>query len=668
MAQIIITKNTEPDTPSANDASIYFDSTTKKITSKDDEGTVVTYGSGGAGNTVEDNLTSTSTTNALSANQGRVLKGLTDINAAHSGSPHANPLAEQNVQSDWAQANTGDDSYIQNKPVIPSVDNVLTSTSTTNALSALQGKNLQDNKVDKDGAKVLSDNNFTDALKTAYDDAVSKEHVHANATVVDALPSALGAANKVLKMNAGATAIEWLDDAAGAGVTIDASIIDGSTNPVQNDAIHDALILKAEAAKPILIYSATSTYNVGDQVIYDDHIYRCINPIATPEAWTVGKWTNISGQVTVVDNLSSSSSTDALSANQGNALDNSKANKLIPIRDYSAVITYNLNEIVVYNDRLWKCSTAITSGEAWNETKWTEISAAAAAVDPDKIKNISEFAQVICSNNDQIDVKLNNTFAGAFIYSGGRYSLAVRDHAGDLAALLYGATATQPSELQLNEAKNNGVASIIIKPPAALTAGYNLTLPDGDGEDKQFLMTDGSGNTSWEGVVNDSISNGNLLTAPSENAVFDALVSKADDSAVLKKDGSVPMDSGSNINFTGVTDGTKINIGGTASIGLASGNIAIKGPQVRVEESVGGALVATFDEDGLTMNTEKITGLVNGSASSDAVAYNQLTGKDDIKTQAAGGASSIQMKFWKGTQVQYDAIAIPDGDTMYFII
>ena len=460
---------------------------------------------------------------------------------------------------------------------------------------------------------------------------------------------------------------KWTEISASAGVTIDASIQDGSSNPVQNNAIHDALALKADAVKPISIYSSSATYSVGDQVIYDDHIYRCINPISTPEAWTVGHWANISGQVTVVDNLASSSATDALSANQGNALDNSKANKLIPIRDYSAVITYNIGEIVVYNDKIWRCSTAIVSGEAWNVSKWTEISAST-AIDTDKIKNATEYAQVVCSNDDQIDVKLNNTFAGAFIYSGGRYSLAIRDHAGDLAAYMYGATATQPSEVQLNEAKNNGVASVIIKPPAALTAGYTLTLPDGDGENKQYLRTDGNGVTSWQPVVNDSISNGNADTAPSENAVFDALVLKADESTVLKKDGSVPIDSGSNIQFTGVTDGTKINIGGTSIIGLDTGNLVVKGPKVKIEEATGGALVATFDEDGLTMNNEKITGLVNGAASSDAVAYNQVSGKDDIKTQAEGGAPSIQMKFWKGTQAQYNTIGVPDGDTIYYII
>ena len=60
--------------------------------------------------------------------------------------------AEVNVQSDWNAASG--DAQILNKPTIPSattvVDN-LTSTSTTSALSANQGKVLQDGKVDVSG-------------------------------------------------------------------------------------------------------------------------------------------------------------------------------------------------------------------------------------------------------------------------------------------------------------------------------------------------------------------------------------------------------------------------------------------------------------------------------------------------------------------------------------
>jgi hypothetical protein len=55
--------------------------------------------------------------------------------------------AEVNVNADW-NANSGD-AQILNKPVIPTVIDNLTSTSTTDALSAKQGKTLQDNKAEK---------------------------------------------------------------------------------------------------------------------------------------------------------------------------------------------------------------------------------------------------------------------------------------------------------------------------------------------------------------------------------------------------------------------------------------------------------------------------------------------------------------------------------------
>ena len=38
-------------------------------------------------------------------------------------------------------------------------------------------------------------------------------------------------------------------------------------------------------------YSSSSTYNVGDYVIYNGSLYRCTTAITTAEAWTAGHWT-----------------------------------------------------------------------------------------------------------------------------------------------------------------------------------------------------------------------------------------------------------------------------------------------------------------------------------------------------------------------------------------
>ena len=41
-------------------------------------------------------------------------------------------------------------------------------------------------------------------------------------------------------------------------------------------------------------YSVGATYKVGDYVVYNDEVYRCIVTIATPESWTAAHWTRAS--------------------------------------------------------------------------------------------------------------------------------------------------------------------------------------------------------------------------------------------------------------------------------------------------------------------------------------------------------------------------------------
>ena len=38
-------------------------------------------------------------------------------------------------------------------------------------------------------------------------------------------------------------------------------------------------------------YSSSATYNVGDYVINNGQLYRCITAITTPESWTAAHWT-----------------------------------------------------------------------------------------------------------------------------------------------------------------------------------------------------------------------------------------------------------------------------------------------------------------------------------------------------------------------------------------
>ena len=47
-------------------------------------------------------------------------------------------------------------------------------------------------------------------------------------------------------------------------------------------------------------YSTSATYNVGDYVIHNGQLYRCIIPITTPETWTAAHWasTYVSNELT----------------------------------------------------------------------------------------------------------------------------------------------------------------------------------------------------------------------------------------------------------------------------------------------------------------------------------------------------------------------------------
>lgn len=89
--------------------------------------------------------------------------------------------------------------------------------------------------------------------------------------------------------------------------------------------------------------------------------------------------------VNVIDNLTSTSTTSALSANQGKVLKGSIDDTNTNLKDllakviinytgaYSNTSTYSVGQIVSYSGDLWECSTAITTAEDWNSEHWTKL-------------------------------------------------------------------------------------------------------------------------------------------------------------------------------------------------------------------------------------------------------------------------------------------------------
>ena len=142
-------------------------------------------------------------------------------------------------------------------------------------------------------------------------------------------------------------------------------------------------------------YDATQTYAIGDYVIYEKYLYQCSTAISSPEAWNSAHWT----QVTVGEELEQ--------ANQGIAntytksqvdtalgnyytktqMDTTMANyynktqidsKVTQINNntataYSSSSQYSVGDYCLYNGALYRCTTAIPSGEAWTAGHWTSV-------------------------------------------------------------------------------------------------------------------------------------------------------------------------------------------------------------------------------------------------------------------------------------------------------
>ena len=108
-------------------------------------------------------------------------------------------------------------------------------------------------------------------------------------------------------------------------------------------------------------------------------------------------------------------------------------------------------------------------------------------------------------------------------------SLATSAQAG-VTVKPFGAAAGETGEFRMKDL--SGARYEGFKAPDALAANKIWTLPATDGSNNQVLKTDGLGTLSWVSAsslsVVDSISDGVITTAPSENAVFDALALKLD--------------------------------------------------------------------------------------------------------------------------------------------
>lgn len=147
------------------------------------------------------------------------------------------------------------------------------------------------------------------------------------------------------------------------------------------------------------------------------------------------------------------------------------------------------------------------------------------------------------------------------------------------------------------------------------TTSWTLSLPTTHGSSGQFLQTDGSGNTSWQaggsGTVVSSTA-GNLALYPSSsNSVSDTYVQNTHNITLgIASQGS----RSANLTMTIPNPGNAIT---AANVVLDQGAYTIAGAWTHTATlTMSGATIA--------MGSQKITGLANGTAATDAAAFGQL--------------------------------------------
>ena len=136
--------------------------------------------------------------------------------------------------------------------------------------------------------------------------------------------------------------------------------IDGSTIKYDNSNGYlyvDASNFNINDLNNISITSPTN----GQTLVYDS---------------TTQKWKNGQGSVSPIDNLTSNSTTQPLSANQGRVLNNQKLEKEIISDAWNASTTYAVGKYCIYNNSLWKCLVQNNGQTPTEGTYWTNVSVA----------------------------------------------------------------------------------------------------------------------------------------------------------------------------------------------------------------------------------------------------------------------------------------------------
>ena len=106
-------------------------------------------------------------------------------------------------------------------------------------------------------------------------------------------------------------------------------------------------------------YDSTKTYSVGDLCSHSNNIYRCFTAVTVPEAFDSNKWAqepSDMGYRCPAFRLPPESSS---------------INPSSSTSEYSSTTTYKVGDFCIYGNTLYRCTTAVTVPEPFDDHKWT---------------------------------------------------------------------------------------------------------------------------------------------------------------------------------------------------------------------------------------------------------------------------------------------------------
>ena len=149
-------------------------------------------------------------------------------------------------------------------------------------------------------------------------------------------------------------------------IGVDSAPTASSTNLVESGGVKTALDAKTNLSVVADNYDATSTYALGDYVIYDGALYECTTAISTAEAWNSSHWTLKDVAELISENV----------PNLSNYVDLTSSQTISGSKTFSANINANggitipANKIIDMYANNTKIRMAYSSGIEFPDTYW----------------------------------------------------------------------------------------------------------------------------------------------------------------------------------------------------------------------------------------------------------------------------------------------------------